>query len=103
MPPSKKKDESKAAKKTIPVKVKEEPKVVSKPVAAPVQVVVPVQPPKVEVKPAPLPLPPPPSPSRVEVAATHSCAKCGKLVVAYETVDSATGKGFCSLLCYSKR
>jgi endogenous inhibitor of DNA gyrase (YacG/DUF329 family) len=35
--------------------------------------------------------------------ATHSCAKCGKLVVAYETVDSATGKGFCSLLCYSKR
>jgi hypothetical protein len=98
MPPSKKKDESKAAKKTTPVKVKEEPKVVSKPIAAPVQVVVPVQPPKVEVKPAP-----PPLPSRVEVVATHSCAKCGKLVVAYETVDSATGKGFCSLLCYSKR
>lgn len=52
---------------------------------------------KVEIKPVPPPLP------RIEVVPTNACSKCGKLVNAYETIDSATGKGFCSLLCYSKR
>lgn len=92
MPPVKKKEE---AKKPA-AKPKEEPK------AAPKVELKLVPPPasKVDVKPAPAP---PPAPPRVEPVATHACAKCGKMVAAYGTVDSNTGKGYCSILCYSKK
>ena len=67
----------------------------------------PAQSPQDDGKPWILELPkqpaPPPPPPRVGLPPVNPCAKCGKMVGAYETVDSATGAGFCSILCYSKR
>lgn len=109
MPPAKKKEEPKKSG----AKHKEEPKPAPKVEAAKPAPPPPPPPAPEPVKPATpqdtgkpwvlevaKPLPPPP---RTEPEAVNACAKCGKKVGAYETVDSATGKGFCSLLCYSKR
>jgi hypothetical protein len=96
-----KKDDPKGKKESKKETVKKPSPAVAAPPPAPVKAVpapAPVAAPVPVAKAAPVA----PSPAPVE-APRHACAKCGKKVHFYESVDSSTGKGYCSIECLKTR